>query len=202
MGAAGAACGGAQPMVTAVELHESRAQAPRHPDGVLLEPSPAVPRGEDRARARGVVALRAPLAAEAVREVIRAYVRGFVQKDADALQQLLTPDAVPLDLATRALRGRLQEVWANRLRTLDYSKLTGVEVAPMDRVERFEEGELGGPGMPPRPPEMRAGDVLVRVPIATPRVGADQLFPEVLVLLLRRDEGRFKIAGVGEENGN
>jgi hypothetical protein len=46
---------------------------------------------------------------------------------------------------------------------------------------------------------MREGDLLVRVPILTPRVGNDRLFGDVVVLLLRREDGRFKIAGYGED---
>jgi hypothetical protein len=49
---------------------------------------------------------------------------------------------------------------------------------------------------------MRPGDLYVRVPIATPRVGSDQLFGDILVLLLRREEGRLKIAGQADETGS
>jgi len=46
---------------------------------------------------------------------------------------------------------------------------------------------------------MRPGDLLVRVPVATPRAGAEPLFGDVVVLLLRREGAAFKIAGEGEE---
>ena len=201
IGASIAACGGARPIVTSVEVPNQTNPRVRHPDGVLIEPAAAIPLATDRARARGVVALREPLAAEAVKDVVRAYVRGFVTEDAQGLAALLTPDAGALD-ANRGSRGGLAALWETRIRNFDYKKLAGSEVAHLDRIERLEYEELGGTGMPVRPPEMHLGDILVRVPIATPRVGAEQLFPEVLILLLRRDDGRFKIAGVGEENGS
>jgi hypothetical protein len=47
---------------------------------------------------------------------------------------------------------------------------------------------------------MRPGDLYVRVPIATPRVGQEQLFGDVLVLLLRREGGQLKIAGQADES--
>ena len=48
---------------------------------------------------------------------------------------------------------------------------------------------------------MRAGDLYVRSPIATPRVGNEQLFGDVLVLMLRRENGRLRIAGQADETG-
>jgi hypothetical protein len=47
---------------------------------------------------------------------------------------------------------------------------------------------------------MRPGDVYIRVPIATPRVGSEQLFGDYLVLLLRREDGHLKIAGQADES--
>ena len=172
---------------------------PRHPDGVLIEPPAAIPPATDRAPARGVVALREPLADEAIKDVVRHYVRAWVAEDQAALQLLLTPDAVSLD-AGHAARGPMLDAWTHRMHTFDYKKLAGQDVARFDRIERYDYSELGSPGAPARPVEMRPGDVLARVPIATPRVGSEQLFPETLVLLLRRDEGKYRIAGVGEEN--
>jgi hypothetical protein len=174
--------------------------SPRHPDGVLIEPPTAIPPATDRAPARGVVALREPLADEAIKEVVRLYVRAWVSEDHAALQQLLTLDAVSLDPGHMA-RGPLLDAWTHRMHTYDYKKLAGQDVARFERIERYEYAEVGVPGAPARPAEMRPGDALVRVPIATPRLGAEQLFPELLVLLLRREEGRYRIAGVGEENG-
>jgi hypothetical protein len=171
--------------------------AARHPDGVLIEPPTPIPSAADRADARGVVALREPLPDEAVQSIVSQYLRGWTSESLDSLEQLLTTDAVTLDGAHQS-RGQLRESWRARMQSLDYKKLAGVQVARLDRIERFEFADLGVPGAPPRPPEMQRGDVLARVPIASARVGAEQLFPDVLVLLLRREEGRYRIAGVGE----
>jgi hypothetical protein len=200
-GAVGAALAGVTalacapgPVVTAAELPS----VPRHPDGVLLEPPPALPGAADRASARGVVLLREPLAPEVARRIAADFLHAFVLEDIDAVLALLTPNAVALD---GPRRGSLRDVWYARMRSFDYTKLAGEEIAHLDQIERAEYDDLGGSGEPPRPQVMRRGDVLMRVPIATPRVGTDQVFPEVLILLLRRDDGTFKIAGVGEENG-
>ncbi len=190
-------CPAPGPIATAVEVPA----ATRHPDGVVIEPPPAMPPVTDRAPARGVVALREPLADETIKDVVRRYVRAWVLEDLTSLEQLMTLDAVSLDSA-RQTRSALREVWRTRIANLDYKKLAGNDVARFERIERYDYGEVGVPSAPSRPPEMRRGDVLVRVPIATPRVGTEQLFPEMLVLLLRREDGKFRIAGIGEENGS
>ena len=174
---------------------------PRHPDGVLIEPPAALPVAADRADARGVVALREPLPDDALQAIVLAYLRGWTSESVDSLEQLLTSDAVSLDAAHQS-RAQLRDAWRSRMQNMDFKKLAGVQIARTDRIEHFEVADLGVPGAPARPSEMRAGDVLVRVPISTPRVGAEQLFPDVLVLLLRRDEGKYKIAGVGESLRN
>ena len=48
---------------------------------------------------------------------------------------------------------------------------------------------------------MKRGDLFVRFPVATPRVGSEQLFGDEITLLLRREGSTYKIAGFGEENG-
>jgi len=191
-----AACGPKAPMPTVVEVPA----APRHPDGVVLELPAALPLATDSAPARGVVALREPLADEALNDVVRDYLRAWIAENRAEIEQMLTLDCASLD-AVRQSRSSLLETFKGRMNNLDYKRLAGVEIARLDRIERADYAGLGLPGAPPRPPEMRRGDLLVRVPIATPRIGSEQLFPEVLVLLLRREEGRYRIAGIGEENG-
>ena len=176
--------------------------APRRPDGVVLEPTPAVPEVEESAAPRGVVALREPLGGEAVVTVVHQLVRAFEREDADALAALLTDDAALLgSAAVHGPRGSVLDLWRARLKNLDYTRLGGSEVVREDRIERFTYADLGAPGAPERPQEMKAGDLLLRVPVATPRVGPEQLFGDVVVLLLRREGRGFKIAGFGEENG-
>jgi hypothetical protein len=184
-------CGAPQLPVTAVELPD----APRRPDGVVLEPEPAVPEVKESAASRGVVALREPLGGEAVVTIVHMLFRGFIHQDKDDLANLATSDAVALG----PQRSPLLERWQKMLAEHDYKRLAGSEVARIDRIERYAYEDLGGAGAPARPPEMHPGEILVRVPVATPRVGSDQLFGDVVVLLLRRDGQRFRIAGFGEE---
>src|SRR5580658_7629068 len=88
LGCAGGAREGT-PVVTGVEIPDP----PRRPDGVVVEPAPAVPEVTDRAPSSGVVALREPLGNDAVVAVVRAMFRAFAHEDRDALAALLTADA-------------------------------------------------------------------------------------------------------------
>jgi hypothetical protein len=188
-----AGCGGPS-FSTAPEVPAS----PRRPDGVALEPTAAVPAPSDRAEAKGVVALREPLADRDVEDLVRAYLRNFEREDESALADMLTQDAVPLG-RPNGTRQQLIEAWRVRMKTYEYQRLAGLEVARFAKLERFTYDALGVPGAPHRPVEMRPGDLYVRVPIATPRIGSEQLFGDTLVFLLRREDGRLKIAGQADE---
>jgi hypothetical protein len=189
-------CAGGAALETATEMPK----APRRPDGVVLDTPPALPAAADRAPASGIVALREPLADKDVEDVVRAYVRAFEREDIDALVQLLAQDASPLGRA--GTKTQLVDLWRTKMKNFEYQKLAGVEVARVAQIEKHDYDALGASGGPVRPTEMRPGDLYVRVPIATPRVGTDQLFGDVLILLLRREEGRLKIAGQSDETGS
>lgn len=159
-----------------------------------------MPSAADRADARGVVALREPLADKDVDDIVRAYIRAFEREEEATLIKLLAQDATSLG-RPGSTKAQLIEVWRTRIKSFEYQRLVGLEVARISQLERHTYETLGMPGAPPRPPEMRPGDIYVRVPIATPRIGSEQLFGDVLVLLLRREDGRLKIAGQADENG-
>jgi len=189
-----AGCIGASPLETTTELPK----APRRPDGVVIEPPPARPAAVDRAPATGMVALREPLADKDVEQVVRAYLGAFEREDLDALVQLLAQDAVPLGRA--GSKAQLIELWRTKMKNFEYQRLAGVEIARFAQIERFGYEALAASGGPQRPLEMRPGDLYVRVPIATPRVGTDPLFGDILVLLLRREDGHLRVAGQADEN--
>lgn len=181
----------------ALESATELPKTPRRPDGVVLEPPPALPPVQERGRASAVLALREPAPEEDVEEVVRAYLGAFEREDVAALSQLLTQDAAPL--GRTGGRAQLVDLWRSRMKSFEYQRIAGTEVARMSQLER-RGYDAFAPGGPARPPEMRSGDVLVRVPIATPRVNGEQLFGDVLVLLLRREEGKLRIAGQADEN--
>lgn len=181
-----AACGGA-PFETATALPES----PRRPPGVALEPPPAYPRAVDRAEARGVVALRAPVGDEDVDELVRAYVDAFERGDERALARLVGDDGVVLG-RPGTTRQHLLETWREKLR--GRARSPGARPASLGPIERHTY-ETMDPSGAPRPAEMRPGDLYVRVPLASRVDGLG----DVLVLLLRRQDGALRIVGQADE---
>ncbi len=197
IGVACSACGGGA-LETALDVKD----ATRKPDGVLLEPAPAVPPAEEHGKAQaGVVALRQPVSDEQIGELARDYVRAYVTGGGQ-ISSLLTDDAVlfgdngkstpRVQLVSFALQRYQQHVQ-------DYRNLRS-DVARLDKLERWSHDDLGPHTEPARPSEMRNGDVLARLPL-DPKLSSagDPLFRNTLVMLVRRGPDRkLKIAGLAE----
>ncbi len=150
-----------------------------------------------RAEAGGVVALREPVAGDALRELVAQLSDAWERGSLEALVALLATDAGTLEGRGRG-RGPLVESWRHRLHAHEYSRLAGVELLRFDRIERWTWDELGGPATPPRPAGMRPDEVYVRVPVEVTHLANEKVFEDVIVLVLRLEEGRYKIAGYGE----
>ncbi len=196
IGVAVSACGGSS-VSTALEVPS----ASRKPDGVVLEPSPALPATEERGEAQaGVLALRQPVGDEQIVDVVRGYIRAFVKRDTEGFIALLDADAVNLE--NRQARSALITDFTRRAQQhqADFQKLEGVEVARLDHMERYAAEDLGPHTDPPRPPMMRSGDVYARVPFnPTQASNGDPLFHNLLVLLLRRaPDHKLHIVAVAE----
>ena len=188
--------GGAAEATTKSAAAPAPSSSARRPDGIVIDLPSALPRASDRADGRGVVTLREPLSRDALVAVVRAYTQGFLKEDPSALQALLAQDAVFLaPPQTPGVSSSIMEVWGNRLRSFDYTRLAGAEIFRADKIEilTFEDTKDVRPG------SMRPEDVFVIVPIQTPRVGTDALFPERISMLLRREKGRYVIAAVAED---
>jgi len=186
--------------VTARELPEG----PRRPDGVAVDPSSETPKVEDVAgTAKGLVTLRTPLGADAAMVTVGAFFRAIVAEDADSLEALFTRDALMINPAGGPGGGSPQAAlyWTQRLRRLDYTKLAGEVVYREAELEIFRSDDAfeATPHPSIRADALAAGDVVVRVPIVTPRVGSDKLLGEEVLLWLRRDVDRFRIYRVLED---
>jgi hypothetical protein len=173
---------------------------PRRPDAVVVEPPPALPSPTERADTRGVVALREPLGGDAVRDIVLAVVQAWQRESLEQLVALLTIDAGPIDARSRG-RSALVETWRQRLQAHEYRRLAGVDVVRAERIERYSRDDLSAPDSPARPPDMRPEELYVRIPLEVTRVAGERLFGDVLLLLLRREEGKYKIAAYGEADG-
>jgi hypothetical protein len=173
---------------------------PRRPDGVVLEPEALVPAAAARAPARGVIALREPAGADAVVELVRGLFDGWSRQSLDAMLAFTTSDAGLLDGSDHG-HAALVESWRQRLHAHEYNRLAGSEIVRPERIERWDWDELGTPPNPSRPSGMHAGEVLVRVPIEVTSIAGERVFGDMLTLVLKRQEGRLRIAAYGESEG-
>jgi hypothetical protein len=190
------ACGASPPAVVA-QAASSAEPLPRRPDGVVLEPPAAMPAIVTLADARGVIALRPSLSADAIRDCVAALLDAWQRASLDTLSGLLASDAGPIEARARG-PGALVEAWRQRLRAHEYKRLEGLDLARLDRVEHYTFGELGGPDSPARPADMHPEEIYVRVPLEVTQVAGEKLFEATIVLLVRAEHGRARIVAYGE----
>ena len=196
-------CGAAQPAavdVPGLATSSSSEALLRRPDAVVVEPPAAMPTVTARAPARGVVALREPLAGDAVQAVMQQVTDAWQQGSLEALVGVLTSDAGPIEARGRG-RGPLIESWRQRLHAHEYTRLAGLDLIRPERVERWTWDELGASDGPARPADMRPDELYVRAPVEVTHLGNEKVFEDVIVLLLRPEDGRYKVSAYGEVEG-
>lgn len=191
-----AACGGGHLRTREAKVEE--AAGPRVP----TDPTSAVPRATDVASPGDTVAtLRAPIPDDVALALVERVFRAFHARSASLLEPDL--DDLVIDLSPEqgpGTRARASWIWElqQRLRNAAFDALDVDQMYRAADVEIYGADDLGLAGRPNRPPAMQNDETLVRIPVATTRVGADVLFGEEILLLLRRDGGRYKIRGYGE----
>jgi hypothetical protein len=170
---------------------------PRRPDAVVIERESALPAPVDRAEAKGVVALREPVGAEAIFRVVRQLVDAWERGSLEDLSALLSADAGPWTARERG-KSALTESWRQRLQAHEFNRLAGVELVRPERVEHWVWDDLGTPGAPARPADMRPGEILVRAPLEVTRVSGEKLFGDAMILILRREAPGLRIVAYDE----
>jgi len=182
---------------TASELPE----APRRPDGVVVDPSPEFPQAVDVGQAEAaLLALKPPLPDKAARSVVAAFFRAVVSEDLEALADLATPDASAPN-RSRGSGASIRDYWQGRMRHFRYRSLTNEVLYQEADVElyRYDDLETIHVGRPQRPPEMTRSDLLLRVPMLVVRAGSDRAFGDEILFLLRRGGERFRIRQIMED---
>jgi hypothetical protein len=195
-----AGCGGGAQAIPAAAAALSPAAAGsvvRCPDGVVLEPPPALPLPVERALGRGVVSLREPVGPSVVTRLVTSFFDAWQRGSLEGLTALLTSDAGSIGGSARS-RGALTDGWQQRLQAHDYARLAGLELVRPDRIERWSYDELAEPGAPPRPAEMRPGDIFVRAPVEVTQLAGERVFGDVAILILRRERDALRISAYGE----
>jgi hypothetical protein len=146
------------------------------------------------------VRLKAPLPDTLARNLVAAFFRAVVTEDIDALSALVTADA-SAPVKSRGGSMGIPDLWRSRLRQFRYRTLAGEVLYQESDIElyRYDDLEVVLPGRPLRMPEMARGDVLLRVPLLVVRAGADRVFGDEMLFLLRREQNRYKIREVVED---
>jgi hypothetical protein len=188
----------ASPVTVEAPRAASGESAPvRRPDAVVIEPAPARLSARARADAYGVVALRQPIADEAVVALVRAFLDAWQHESLDAMGDLLAPDASAIDAHGHG-RAALVDSFRQRLQAHEYGRLAGLDLVQPERIERSTYDDFDAPGARVRPPEMRRDDLYVRVPLEVTHSGGERYFGDALLFVLRADGGKLRIAAYGE----
>jgi hypothetical protein len=172
----------------------------RRPDGVAIDKTSLPPKARDQAEAAdGLVTLRAPLGVDRAILAVNELFRKVVLEDTEGLESLFTRDALAVT-TTAPSAGPAQTpqaalFWQQRFRRLDYTKLAGETIfRPADlEIYRAEDALETPPHPAIRLDALNDNDVVIRVPVLTPHVGADRLFGDEIIVWLRREGDRYRI---------
>ncbi len=182
--------------MTASKLPEER----RRPDGVAVDPSSAPPAPQDSASTTtGLVTLRTPVGIDQAFSTIQKFFQAVVTEDGDQLGNLLTRDALitnpSLVQSGSPSSPSAALFWAHRFRKLDYTKLAGEAIYHENDLEVYRAGDEQALAPHPsvRTDALNTGDVVIRVPIATARIGTERFLGDEILVWLRRTGHEYKI---------
>lgn len=177
----------------------------RKPDGVAIDPMSLTPPPRAEASTRdGLVALRTPLGVDRAIRTIEELFRKIVLEDIDGLEAIFSRDVVAVSSTAPNMGGQSHpgvSFWQQRFRKLDYTRLAGEPLfrEQESRVYRAEDSLDVAPHPSIRTELLGEGDVVVRFPVLTPRVGQDRLFGDEMILWMRREGDRYRIYRILED---
>jgi len=151
------------------------------------------------------VALREPVERGAIESLVGRFFHALETEDADVLGELFAHDAISLE-GGNWFPGMMQQtgippivaLWRSRFESRDVGALRGLSYVQYDAMDRETTEDVTQRDRT-KGALMRAGDELVRIPIATPR-GAEGILGTAFLFLVRRTPEGLKIAGLAEEN--
>jgi hypothetical protein len=176
----------------------SDAEAKRRAPGVIEPRAEVLPDPTRTGDAQdGLLLLRAPVAPELARQVVRSFLRAAVNEAPERMELLLAPQAF---IDTSGGRQPARSFWRTRLAQLDYTELKGQLLFRESDLETFRAEDLAR--LPPGrriPLDLGADEVAVRVPIRVSWAGRTRLFGDELVFRLQPAGPRFEIAEISED---
>ncbi|HEX9619606.1 MAG TPA: hypothetical protein VF989_05705 [Polyangiaceae bacterium] len=170
------------------------------PPGVAVDRAQHLPPADTSSPAeRGLAVLTAPHGLAEAEHSLRAFFDAVIAESPAELDAVLDARAwLKSDAASP--RQRARSFWRSRFARLDYSELTRQTIYHERDVEIYRAEELSVLGAERRiDVQPLPGDIVMRVPISAGRDRSERLFGETMVLLLRYDEGRFRIVEIQED---
>ncbi len=198
LGLASQGCASRALFPTASEIEQDR----RRPDGVAIDPTSLPPEANDAVEVEaGLVSLRTPLGVERAIATVSELFQKVSLEDPD-IESLFSRDALAVTSSSGS--GQLPPAalfWQQRFRRLDYTRLAGETIFRESELEIYRADDtLATPPHPAiRLEALNPGDVVIRAPILTARVGTDRLFGDEIVFWLRREGDIYKIYRVLED---
>ena len=173
-------------------------KAKPRPPGIAVDPVFALPSPRPVASTeRGVMVLLTPADTVGARELIRHFFESVVREDYAELASLFADQAVVVtDKAGR--RVPAAGFWQHRLARLDYASLRGLVVYQDRHLETYRAEDVSRLGRA-RQLGVRNADLMVRVPVQTPRVGRVRLLGEEIWFVLRPGPNGYRIAQMQED---
>ena len=188
----GVGCTKRQSGVTATSLPEER-QAP----GVIVDPVFRLPpTSPEQTTDQNVMVLRAPVDSSRALELVQDFFQAVVEESFTDLEATLS-DKAWVTLGRNSDRHSAHNSWRARLLRLDYKALGHQVVFRLGEIETYRRVEGNHPSSP-LPLTVTGDDLLLRVPIVTPRTGSVRLFGDEVWFLLKPDSNGYKIAELVE----
>lgn len=193
-----AGCGGGKsPRFASVSAFP---EEPRRAPGVAVDPNlEPPPAGVDATTSEGLVVLKEPADPEAARDIVREFFRAVASASFEKVEPLIGEESW-LQAGAMMGRQRARDFWRQRMSRLDYAALGGAPIYRDSEMETYRAQDLGRM----RPPRslnvgVQGQDVVVRVPIVSPRAGKTRLFGDEILFVLRPDQGRYSIIEMSED---
>ncbi len=193
------------------------AKGPRQPDGVTVDPPLETPWTRSSAKPSDkMVTLSAPVPVELSLRVVAELFAAITVESPDRLDAVLTRDFYfqamgssqgyrpPYYYHHRYGRyGEEEEVgyWRGRFQKGDYTALSGRLVYREDEVAIYRRGDAEPAELSRwvNTSQLGPNELVLHVKVRTPRVGADKLFGEDMLLWLRAEGDSFRVYKLAED---
>lgn len=192
-------CGAASPTSPA-RTTPAADEDERHAPGVVVDPTSRLPAARPKAATDEAVAvLQAPPDPAVALEVVERFFAAVTRESLDDIGALLAENAASSG-GPGGGRYPALALWNARLARLDYTAAADRSIYREAEIELYRE--VGG--VPPQrqgsplPLAVTGDDLLLRVPIVTPRAGGSQLFGDELWFLLKPAPNGYTISEVAE----